>query len=378
MALVRAASTGQLQPLQKTQRPNTSTGHSISSALAFARSTSRVALPALPSSRSGSPASPSSPSSPQRSRRMRGDSFNRRPGTNSFFPPRLDCALRQQCAWPDVAQMKPVTHLSLAGAGLEEADFGALPVVLQHTPNLKSLDVSHNCLGPSWTRVLAEAFRHTPDLNEFTACGCELEDVAGLDVAAKRLFVTNSMGCSLSTGLQKLRLGNNFLAAPGLRGLQAALKETPNLEVLELERNPIGHQGAFMVAPALIHVPSLAKLNMGECRIGPRGTVALAAGLCNASCLIELSLECNMIGVEGARELIQVLYNAKKLTSLDLGWNELGPEGMQVVAMAVHHNRKLTRLKLGGNGMDPSAERELMIGLRQIASGTLQPAQLAA
>lgn len=299
-------------------------------------------------------------------------SGSRRPDSRSM-PFRLDKALRRNCPWPEAKGLKSLKKLSMVREGLRPSDIQALPLVFRHTPVIQALDLSWNDVGPGWVQVITEAVIATCnefDQTEFAVLElqwCGITEMSGLK---KALEYTNNTG---SSGFKALHLGANKLGPTSMVDLLAVAKELPKLTSLILEKNPIGPQGAFSLSHTLRFTRELTVLLLGECCIGPDGAAELAEGLTHTRELKELGLQCNRIGPGGAEALRHAFPQLVGLVSLDLSWNSLGKDGMQSVAKGLLNCRKLDRLLLGGNGLDPSAERELMIGMKHISSGLLDP-----
>lgn len=289
------------------------------------------------------------------------------------IPSALDKAVQRQTPWPDIRGMSSVKKLSLVREGIGPLEFHALPLVLRHTPYLTALDLSCNQLGPEWVKHLAAAVLATcNELEQTELASLELNSCSISDLSnVKKVFeYTNNTG---SSGLKTLHLGANKLGATAMMDLAAAAKETPKLTSLVLDRNPLGPRGAFALTSVLRLTRELKVLRLGECRLGPDGAAELSEGLLHTKELVELSLPCNRVGPEGAHALSYALKLCTSLTTLDMSWNNLGQDGLNSVAAGLQNCRKLSRLLLQGNGLDPGAEREVMVGVRHIASGLINP-----
>jgi len=290
----------------------------------------------------------------------------------SALPWRLEQALRRRTPWPSSERMECLQALALDCEGLG-VELQWLPLVLQQTPQLTSLDLSNNELGPDWARALGEAIFATcnnleqTQLTELTLQFCRLSNIAGLAAAVD---CTNNTG---SAGLSSLNLGGNRLGPKALQDLSRVLKQAPNLSRLVLERNPLGPQGAFVLATLLKLTPCLTILRVGECRFGPDGVMDLGEGLLHVRRLQELGLECNNVRPEGANALVEAFQHLPELTELDVSWNKLGQKGVRAIALALRYCRKMNRLVVSSNGLDPAAEREICQGIRQIATGVIEP-----
>jgi len=289
------------------------------------------------------------------------------PGTEASLPPRLRKALQQSTPWPDVGAMRSVVALQMPRAELTGRECAYLPAILRQTPNLQSIDLSVNSIGPYWTALFDAGLQHTEALTSIELWGCGITDLSGLHLA---LAHTNTLK---TKGITSLGFGSNQLFPHGLRALPAALKETPKLTSLDLSRNPIGEVGAHLLSLGLAKTWDLTRLLLGECKIGPRGAMFLAEGLQHTKDLKELALECNEICAEGAWELVQAFQNTPELETLDLTWNNLGQDGVRALAFALQQCRKLDKLAISGNALDPTVERELSRGIRQTALGLLLP-----
>ena len=95
--------------------------------------------------------------------------------------------------------------------------------------------------------------------------------------------------------LTSIELADNGLTVTGLRSLAAA--PVPELDALNLSRNPLGEHGAEHLAKAEFF-PRLRRLVLSRCDLGPVGAEVLFAGRLGS--LIDLDVGFNGLGPDGA------------------------------------------------------------------------------
>ena len=149
---------------------------------------------------------------------------------------------------------------------------------LHHAPNLQALILSFNPLY-SGVSDLAENLHHVPQLTELS-----LEDV---------------------------HIGDRECAA-----LAASLQYVNKLQILGISYNPLGH-GIIELAENLHSVPSLTKLIMRRTNMGEEEVSALVRALKDVPELEVLDLWSNPLG-RGVSDLSQHLSSVPKLENLDL------------------------------------------------------------
>ena len=229
--------------------------------------------------------------------------------------------LHFQGCWPGLtpnarAQFAPalrlfatLSHLDLRRLrlGLDGAE--QLARALPALPHLRHLDIASNDLGPGGCEVLAGALPFCTFLEYFNAGSNRIDEASWARLATalaqgqvaphtlllphnKMTLRSNNDG-TLQRLLQHVRcLGLSACAidAQGVSQLVAALQRNTCLDLLDLERNPLGCTGAQELAEGLPGL-SVCHLNVRSCRIGRVGVAALVSGqrACGRSVRIDLA-----------------------------------------------------------------------------------------
>ena len=248
----------------------------------------------------------------------------------------------------ELHETRKAQTLSLQACELGLAEAEVVGWLLRHNPNLRSLDVSRNPLGPAGAACLGRALPHAAQLRELA------------------LNYTHLCGTSAS----------------GVDALSTGVAGHPSLRTLELGGNAIGANGGMGVrglVSALSHPEGgLAVLKLGGNALGPAGTAAIASVLLERATLTNLDLSANQLtGVwgkclDGVRALAMALACNSSLKELDLSANAIGahlsesvnlwlhvPTSALLLARALTYNVALATLDLRANHIVGSQEEQL-------------------
>ena len=127
------------------------------------------------------------------------------------------------------------------------------------------------------------------------------------------------------------------------------LRNSPGIEVIELQKNDITAKGAVVLFGVLQSYVSITEINLWNNKIGVGGAAALANLLKTHVYLATVIINQNEIREEGAVELAKGLRDNQSLISIDCGYNEIGDGGVIAIANAVMEHPKLRELKLSNN-----------------------------
>ena len=213
----------------------------------------------------------------------------------------------------------PGARATPCGNALASGELGAVTEMLKDAPNLRSLELRGNWLGPL--------------------------GVAGLAARLK------GHGALEALGLASTRPGD-----AGVRVLAKALladDPPPSLRALALRHNNVGDDGARALSDGLRSqgAPPLRALDLGWNAIGTRGGRYLGDAVAANVSLAELHLPWNGLADRGARALGDALPTNGALASLDLGHNAIGDAGGRALARGARSNGALRRLVVDDNGL---------------------------
>jgi len=152
------------------------------------------------------------------------------------------------------------------------------------------------------------------------------------------------------TQLTQLSLNNCGLRNLSIDSITSALKNLPELQILELSNNPLEIQGSFLVGEAVHSLSKLRKLSLENCRI-QIGIEGLSKGLIRCKYLLELNLSQNKLGSEGAKSLSRTLRSLPSLEVLQIVDNNIGTEGARALAQGLKLLDHMKKLMLSTNNI---------------------------
>ena len=238
----------------------------------------------------------------------------------------------------------------------------------------------------TWTLALAQSMKYWDKFRIFNGNYNKIDCCSLVDLA--KGFANASM-------LERLDLGNNNIAAKGMKVLAQSLKG-PNLKELDLKNNSISHHdmvtfsevlknsssmllalrmstnligplGAATISEGLKFCGHLKSLELCGNDIGPNGIQALVKGLSCCIGLCELDLSDNGINAEGAIVLFDALKNLPNLELLCLGNNNFGCDGVRALVRWLIHaqqvSQRIVDLRIGHNNIGSDGASELAEGL---------------
>ena len=273
------------------------------------------------------------------------------------------------------------------------SDGAALPTIaslapfVEHSVNLKSLEIVSCTIGDDSTRLLTSALSRRENTNS-------LQRIS-LDANA----ISDEMGEELIHALQghvnleELTLGDNEIGARGCGALMAMLSSsTTRMKVLNLDNNAIDDAGMASLTDALTKNTTLTdlnlsfngrisetgwqtfscclkspnsalkKLDLSSTNITDVGANALGNALMNNSTLKVLILydlssdRMPLISYNGWRSFFACLrHDASALEEIDLRYNSVDSQGLHEVANAISKNTTVKALDLSHNAQVPAA-----------------------
>ncbi|KAL9979043.1 hypothetical protein ACROYT_G016635 [Oculina patagonica] len=147
--------------------------------------------------------------------------------------------------------------------------------------------------------------------------------------------------------LHSLRLHHIKLTAKCATDVARSLHQAPNLQKLDLSRNPL-YSGVSDLAENLHHVPQLTELKLTGVNMGDKECKILAASLKDVKKLQVLALSYNPLG-HGIIELAKHLNSVPDLNELTLAETQLGEEETKALAHCLKSLPELKKLDLSSN-----------------------------
>ncbi len=260
--------------------------------------------------------------------------------------------------------LRGVRRLVLAGNALGREGLKLL-LSARTFERLEELDLAGNDLGPAGAMVLAGA----PSVRRLWRLRLANDGLGDAGVAAL-------LGSANLSGLRTLDIAQNDLSASAVSLIGDA---PPQLEHLDLSRNPLGAAGATSLAESLRRL-RIRHLAVSGCNLDGR---ALAELLHAATRLESLDAADNPIGTDGARLIAQVATTAQlehldlsrcglgraglaslldgvgSLRRLALSSNRLGDEGASLLVAYAPRLPRLERLELDDDDLGPEAAAAL-------------------
>lgn len=124
------------------------------------------------------------------------------------------------------------------------------------------------------------------------------------------------------------------------------LRITPNVVILNLSHNSIGHKGAKAISDVIDILTKLRMLDLSDNHIGDEGAKSIGRMVSQNQSILELNLASNRIGAKGAGAFCECLQLNHTLMSLSLNSNDIGEQGMRQLSIALATNVTLKELML--------------------------------
>ena len=177
---------------------------------------------------------------------------------------------------------------------------------------VRTLNLSHNCIGENGCFALALAFRENSSL-ERVILGFNDLGPAGI-VSLAESFTNNT-----KTSIRSLALPQTQMSDEGARALANALKQpTSRLQELFLQSNHIGNNGAACLADALRVNGTLVALDLSDNVIGDQGINSFLEGVAHNTMLRNLMLGDNRFSLDWLQQLVALAQRNSTLQILDV------------------------------------------------------------
>ena len=315
-----------------------------------------------------------------------------------------------------------IDAIRLPRRGMRSSDALLLAAELETNPNVRTVDLSHNSLGPEAAAAIANALRQSATLTELNlrsnrVAGSWLDfgDEVGVHDDAGVLAIAESL--SNGNTLTSLDLSLNALGETGARAVAEAAAQAPAGDPLRclhvgsgseplpvqplrgiatkgmeaktaiaLGGKSLDDLDAVVIATLIASNSRLSTLNLAGAAIGGVGCRALASALVSSGCMLtQLDLRGkSMLGEEGKLAIGHALLGAGSARvgclacesftlgphtpALDLPGAMLSDADVQLLAGVLHHNTALLSLDLSHNGLGPAACAALCTALSRNAA----------
>ena len=251
---------------------------------------------------------------------------------------------------------RTLASLSLrANPPLEPHGVRAIGDGVRACKTLLALHLDGTRVGRAGAEALASALRAGCALAELRMAACDLADdgAAALCDALKRTPTLHTLGLERNglaraapdalaallavkrCALRELLLSHNQIGELGADALGGALGANASLETLDLSSNPLGDSGLVVLASRLGGNGALTDLRLSNVQCDDAGAAALGHALGSNRTIRSLDISSNPIGDAGARALAKGLEDNVALVVLDLRATLLADQGAIAVVDAL-------------------------------------------
>lgn len=222
---------------------------------------------------------------------------------------------------------------------------------------IQKINLYWNKIGPEGAKYLSQSKGNVSDLN-FSDNEIKAEGVKSLAdyLAFSKTLVSLNLNrnnnyessfslhiaefLAISTSLEKIDIGNNFIGYDGIKAIFLALRTNTlsKLSEMSLESNEIDNRATSLISDFLQIDSSLISLNLTNNYLGPEGAQALSLALKLNKSLKMLFLANNRLGNDGCCYIAQGLRFNKSLVTIDLGKNDIEKRGINEMETAISKN----------------------------------------
>ncbi|CAK95066.1 unnamed protein product (macronuclear) [Paramecium tetraurelia] len=244
-----------------------------------------------------------------------------------------------------VQDMRTLHTLKLRNNGIDDSYSDELKFIVSNT-HVKSLDLSHNELGPKGMELFLGSIKEVTYFKSFDFSRNNF---------SHSLITLNQLYSAL---IQQTDLYHVCLDAfkPGqqdYKGADVLIKLVINQKSL---RSVIIQDSIIQDLQKLSQSLSslqchLTELTLKYCFLTSEHISVLAQGLANNQSLIYLNLQHNGLNDLSGKYLAQMIQTNYYLYSIDLEHNQLGNDFIQLISVALKRNNVLNSLKLGYNSI---------------------------
>lgn len=242
-----------------------------------------------------------------------------------------------------------ITEISLAGKELGNQGALHLGIMIEHTPELKQLDLS-NC-GILWEGManVGLSLRRLRQLQVLNISGNDLGFKGAQYLASALTFLRD---------LRTLSLNDTNLGPKGVKLIAHRLRDTSELEELLLSKNSLSDEGGEELSKFIGKCVNLRMLDLSN-NLLRDCFQSLQKSLRRLQQLVVLKLDCNFMGDFGAETLGPTLGKLKSLGHLDLSFNEITAQGIKALQPAIGEMKGVRELFLEGNYLGTEGARYL-------------------
>ncbi|DBA01942.1 TPA: hypothetical protein N0F65_006675 [Lagenidium giganteum] len=248
-----------------------------------------------------------------------------------------------------------VEAINVCGNRLNDEALNALLIALENKPNLTSLDISQNEIGP----LSARSLRKYISSSMCTVKVLVLNE-ADIDDHECALFMN---AFEQNKSVEQLLMRSNRIGQSENFGT-ATISSTAALRTIndgtEEEHSKVGVTGGEAIGEMLNVNLNIQILDLAWNALRISSSAAIANALQLNYNLKELNISYNGCADWGAMVFGQALRTNTKLERLNLAYNSIGAKGGLVLASGLHSNKGLVELILDGNNLGYTSGRCLM------------------
>lgn len=230
------------------------------------------------------------------------------------------------------------TLMSLQLTQNDLGESGGVAVVTALAPSavagLKRLQLGWNRIGPTGFAAVAARLPDMTSLRELDLCA-SLAGAEGMHALSQGLVERGV----LLTALEQLILDRNFLECGGAQELARTLPVLPNLHVLSVQANAIGHVGMRALARRIVPMARLSSVEMDYNCIGDVGAQALAREV-RRSGDHAMAIDSCPVEQPGVRHDVDRTHDVSRVSvTYELTHNAIGDAGALALAAALFSRR---------------------------------------
>ncbi|CAD8185046.1 unnamed protein product [Paramecium octaurelia] len=244
-----------------------------------------------------------------------------------------------------IQDMRTLHTLKLKNNGIDDSYSDELKFIVSNT-HVKSLDLSHNELGPKGMEIFLGSIKEVTYFKSFDFSRNNF---------SHSLITLNQLYNALiqQTDLYHVCLDAFKSGQQDYKGADVLIKLVINQKSL---RSVIIQDSIIQDLQKLSQSLSslqchLTELTLKYCFLTSEHISVLAQGLANNQSLIYLNLQHNGLNDLSGKYLAQMIQTNYYLYSIDLEHNQLGNDFIQLISVALKRNNVLNSLKLGYNSI---------------------------
>ncbi|CAD8199853.1 unnamed protein product [Paramecium pentaurelia] len=244
-----------------------------------------------------------------------------------------------------IQDMRTLHTLKLRNNGIDDSYTDELKFIVSNT-HIKSLDLSHNELGPKGMEIFLSSIK---EVNYFKSFDFSRNNFSHSLITLNQLY----SALTQQTDLYHICLDAFKSGQSDYKGADVLIKLVINQKSL---RSVIIQDSIIQDLQKLSQSLSslqchLTELTLKYCFLTSEHINILAQGLANNQSLIYLNLQHNGLNDLSGKYIAQMIQTNYYLYQIDLEHNQLGNDFIQLISLALKRNNVLNSLKLGYNSI---------------------------